>query len=338
MPTDFMHAPPIGGQPDCDNPPEKRSVTTFFHQRPPSRLHVTTFPQSADTDGEAVTTSRLRPARPQAQRCARGAAMWRNPCCREGTPRITRARTLGASAVRVDAPPSRRSVRLPIAEKLKEPQTPKGAAPRPFGAYDIVQRSIEGGSRDEAALSVVRGVRAPTGGYLTPSVVMSRSAYSAATAGDGFAAPGLNGLGDDSLAQFRQVRKLRRRQGRNRLVHLRRGLLLLRRAGTSALRQDHLEDDAHRPLEQFWTGLRRHAERGQSQEQPLCEQGLQNGVRRQLENDELGDDRSSVQASAQMGSACARSPRRWESARRRHPAVQAEGGKPAAYLRNCSSR
>ena len=39
---------------------------------------------------------------------------------------------------------------------------------------------------------------------------------------------------------------------------------------------------------------RRHAERGQSQEQPLCEQGLQNGVRRQLEN-ELGDDRSSVQ-------------------------------------------
>ena len=28
----------------------------------------------------------------------------------------------------------------------------------------IVQRSIEGGSRDEAALSVVRGVRAPTGG------------------------------------------------------------------------------------------------------------------------------------------------------------------------------
>jgi len=39
----------------------------------------------------------------------------------------------------------------------------------------------------------------------------------------------------------------------------------------------------------------RHAERGQSQEQPLGEQGLQNGVRRQLENDELGDDRSSVQ-------------------------------------------
>ena len=39
------------------------------------------------------------------------------------------------SAVRVDAPPSLRSVRLPIAEKLKEPQrTPNGAAPRPFGA------------------------------------------------------------------------------------------------------------------------------------------------------------------------------------------------------------
>ena len=59
------------------------------------------------------------------------------PQAREGTPRITRARTLGASAVRVDAPPSRRSVRLPIAEKLKEPQrTPKGAAPRPFGATE----------------------------------------------------------------------------------------------------------------------------------------------------------------------------------------------------------
>ena len=80
-PDRLMHAPPIGGQPECDHTPEKRSVTTFFHQRPPSRLHVTTFPQSADTDGEAVTTSRLRPARPQAQRCARGAAMWRNPCC-----------------------------------------------------------------------------------------------------------------------------------------------------------------------------------------------------------------------------------------------------------------
>ena len=37
------------------------------------------------------------------------------------------------------------------------------------------------------------------------------------------------------------------------------------------------------------------AERGQSQEQPLGEQGLQNGVRRQLKNDERGDDRSSVQ-------------------------------------------
>ena len=45
------------------------------------------------------------------------------------------------------------------------------------------------------------------------------------------------------------------------------------------LERDHLEDDAHRPLVHFWTGLRRHAKRGQSQEQPLCEQGLQNGVR-----------------------------------------------------------
>src|SRR5271166_120272 len=105
----------------------------------------------------------------------------------------------------------------------------------------------------------------------------------------------LKGLGGEDLAKFRQVRKLRRRQGRNRFVHLRRGFLLVRRAGTSALRQDHLEDDAHRPLVHFWTGLRRHAERGQSQEQPLGEQGLQNGVRRQLKNDELGDDRSSVE-------------------------------------------
>ena len=75
--------------------------------------------------------------------------------------------------------------------------------------------------------------------------------------------------------------------------HLRRGLLLLRRAGTAGLRQDHLEDDAHRPLEHFWTRLSRHAERGQSQEHPLGEQGIQKGVRRQLKN-ELGDDRSSV--------------------------------------------
>jgi hypothetical protein len=56
------------------------------------------------------------------------------------------------------------------------------------GPTAIQQRSIKGGSRGEAALSVVRGVRAPTGGYLTPRVVMSRSAYSATTSGDGFAA------------------------------------------------------------------------------------------------------------------------------------------------------
>ena len=105
----------------------------------------------------------------------------------------------------------------------------------------------------------------------------------------------LNGLGGEDLAKFRQVRKLRRRQGRNRFVHLRRGFLLVRRAGTSALRQEHLEDDAHRPPKHSWTGLRRHAERGQSQEQSLGEQGVQHGVRRQLKNDELGDDRSSVQ-------------------------------------------
>ena len=78
-------------------------------------------------------------------------------------------------------------------------------------------------------------------------------------------------------------------------MHLRRGFLLVRRAGTPALRQDHLEDDAHRPPKHSWTGLRRHAERGQSQEQSLGEQGIQHGVRRQLKNDELGDDRSSVQ-------------------------------------------
>ena len=69
----------------------------------------------------------------------------------------------------------------------------------------------------------------------------------------------------EDLAKFHQVRKLRRRQGRNRVVHLRRGFLLVRRAGTSALRQDHLDDDAHRPPKHSWTGLRRHAERGQSQ-------------------------------------------------------------------------
>ena len=108
-------------------------------------------------------------------RAAVGPAGKKPPQAGEGTPRITRARTLGASAVR-----SRRASvpafgRLPIAENLKEPS--------------IVRRSIEGGSRDEAALSVVRGVRPPTGGYLTPRVAMNRSAYSAATAGDGFAAP-----------------------------------------------------------------------------------------------------------------------------------------------------
>src|SRR5271157_1501896 len=69
----------------------------------------------------------------------------------------------------------------------------------------------------------------------------------------------------------------------------------LRRAGTPAPCQDHLEDDAHRPLKHYWTGLRRRAERAQSQQQSLGEQGIQHGVRRQLKNDELGDDRSSVQ-------------------------------------------
>ena len=58
----------------------------------------------------------------------------------------------------------------------------------------------------------------------------------------------------------------------------RRGFLLVRHAGTPGLRQDHLEDDAHRPLEHFWTGLRRHAERGQRQQQPLGEQGIQHGI------------------------------------------------------------
>ncbi len=63
-------------------------------------------------------------------------------------------------------------------------------AQRPgHSALTIVHQCIEGGSRDETALSVVRGVRAPTGGYLTLRVAMSRSAYSAATAGDGFATP-----------------------------------------------------------------------------------------------------------------------------------------------------
>src|SRR5271166_6713692 len=75
-------------------------------------------------------------------------------------------RTLGASAVRVDAPPSRRSVRLPIAEKLKEPQrTPKGAAPRPFGEArdrafcDLAQEGLElrEGFFDGVHVGTVRG-------------------------------------------------------------------------------------------------------------------------------------------------------------------------------------
>ena len=46
-----------------------------------------------------------------------------------------------------------------------------------------------------------------------------------------------------ALAECRT--QLRRQQGRNRLVHLRRGFLLVRRAGTPALRQDHFEDDVN---------------------------------------------------------------------------------------------
>src|SRR5208337_4448305 len=57
MPTDFMRAPPIGSQPECDHTPEKRSATSFFHPRPHPSGHVTTFPQSADTNGGAETTS-----------------------------------------------------------------------------------------------------------------------------------------------------------------------------------------------------------------------------------------------------------------------------------------
>ena len=77
-------------------------------------LAVTTFPQSADTDGEAVTTSRLRPARTPARGCARGAAMWRSP--------------LGASAVRVTR---LRPCFGPIFDSPQTRRTPKGAAPRP---------------------------------------------------------------------------------------------------------------------------------------------------------------------------------------------------------------
>ena len=77
-------------------------------------------------------------------------------------------------------------------------------------------------------------------------------------------------------------------------------MVVRRRSGSPPRRnaapcQDHLEDDAHRPLKHYWTGLRRRAERAQSQQQSLGEQGMQHGVRRQLKNDELGDDRSSVQ-------------------------------------------
>ena len=107
----------------CDHiSPERR------HRRDPRRRGALAAPQCG------------------AIRAALGPAGKKPPQAGEGTPRITRARRLGASAVRVGAPPSRRSVRLPIAEKRKEPQrTPKGAAPRPFGAYErnsIVQRSI----------------------------------------------------------------------------------------------------------------------------------------------------------------------------------------------------
>src|SRR5271166_2329706 len=104
-----------------------------FHQRPHPPGHVTTFPESADTDGEVATTSRLRPARPQAQKRARAVAMWRSPCCvglaakipteaREGMARVTRSRLLGASAVRVDARTSSHSARVSIADEPKEPR------------------------------------------------------------------------------------------------------------------------------------------------------------------------------------------------------------------------
>src|SRR5271166_4728600 len=53
------------------------------------------------------------------------------------------------------------------------------------------------------------------------------------------------------LTQFRQVRKFRRRQGRNRLADPRRGHLVILGAGTPILRQDHLEDDTHRPPKTF---------------------------------------------------------------------------------------
>ena len=201
-----MHAPPIGGQPECGHTPEKRSVTTFFHQRPPSRLHVTTFPQSGDTDGEAVTTSRLRPARPQAQRCARGAVMCgaigaavgpagkkppqagrllQQPPVRQlchtfqtqGDPSDHKGRGRW-ERLRFESTRLRPGVRCDFRSprNSKNPKERQRAQRPGHSALTIVQRSIEGGSRDEAALSAVRGVRAPTGGYLTPSVVMSRSA------------------------------------------------------------------------------------------------------------------------------------------------------------------
>src|SRR5271165_3230174 len=55
-----------------------------------------------------------------AVRAAVGPAGKKPPQAREGTPRITRARTLGASAVRVDAPTSLRSVRYSMVHKPKE--------------------------------------------------------------------------------------------------------------------------------------------------------------------------------------------------------------------------
>jgi hypothetical protein len=72
----------LAGQPECDNTPEERCVTTFFRRRPHPPSHVTTFPKNADTNGGAETTSHFRAARTPARSRAPSIATRRSPCCR----------------------------------------------------------------------------------------------------------------------------------------------------------------------------------------------------------------------------------------------------------------
>ena len=185
-----MHAPPINGQPECDHTPEKRSVTIFFHQRPPSRLHVTTFPQSADTDGTPGAEVRSR-RRNVAQSVLPSVRLVRN--------RLRRVRGLLGSQGRgrwerlrfeVDAPP--RSVRLPIAESLKEPS--------------IVRRSIEGGKPRRGGAALRRSWGSGADGRLLDAEGCDEPVR--VFCGDRWrwlCHSALNGLGGEDLAKFRQV-------------------------------------------------------------------------------------------------------------------------------------